>query len=119
MDVWSAYNVVASATRNGRKLVVVVMGALTRVTRSARATELLQAGFDHIDGKKPADGKESLKPVKLADLAMTPAEVAPVHDMTRATRTWKCGNRGGEPRAVKTKVAKKVVAIEATAFWRR
>ncbi len=109
----AGYNVVASATRNGRKLVVVVLGALTRVTRSARATEMLQAGFAHIDGKKPADGKEPLKPVKLADLAMTPAEVAPVHDMTRTTRTWKCGNRGGEPRAVAAKgakVAKKVVA---------
>ena len=109
----AGYNVVASATRNGRKLIVVVMGALTRTTRSARATELLQVGFDHINGKKPADGKEPLKPVKLPDLAMNPAEVAPVHDMTRTTRTWKCGNRGGEPRQVAakgTKVAKKLLA---------
>ena len=104
----AGYNVVASATRNGRKLIVVVMGALTRTTRSARATELLQAGFDHLDRKTPANGKEPLKVVKLAALAMNPAEVAPVHDMTRTTRTWKCGNRGGEPRIVAAKGSAKV-----------
>ena len=101
----AGYNVVASATRNGRKLVVVVLGALTRVTRSARASELLQAGFDHIDGKTP------LIPIALKDLPMHPSEPAAVHDMSKTTRTWKCGNRGGEPRPAQVASAAKKKAL--------
>lgn len=85
----AGYNVVASATRNGRRLIAVVMGALTRVTRSQQATELLEKGFAHLDGSAP------LHPVALKDLAMTPAEPTPVHDMSKLTATYKCGNRGG------------------------
>ena len=117
----AGYNVVASATRNGRKLVAVVLGALTRVTRSQRASELLQSGFDHIDGKVPPEGKPALVPVALADLALNPADAGAVHDMSRATRTSKCGNRGGEPRAVAAKrpaaaklLAKRVAPVAAT-----
>ena len=111
----AGYNVVASATRNGRKLVAVVLGALTRTTRSQRASELLQAGFDHFDGKAPPDGKPPLTPVALAALPMMPAEAGPVHDMSRTTRTSKCGNRNGEPRPVAAKrtAAPKLVAKRA------
>ena len=101
----AGYNVVASATRNGHKLVVVVLGALTRVTRSQRASELLQAGFDHIDGKPQPEGKPVLAATKLADLPMNPVEAGAVHDMSRATRTSKCGNRGGEPKPAVAKAA--------------
>ena len=41
----SGYNVVASATREGHKLVAVVLGARTDPLRDARATDLLDQGF--------------------------------------------------------------------------
>ena len=41
----SGFNVVASATRDGRKLVAVVLGEQSIATRRARATDLLENGF--------------------------------------------------------------------------
>ena len=41
----SGYNVVASATRDGRRLVAVVLGEQSRATRRLRATDLLENGF--------------------------------------------------------------------------
>ena len=41
----SGYNVVATATRNGRKLVAVVLGAISGHNRSIRARSLLEHGF--------------------------------------------------------------------------
>ena len=41
----SGFNVVASATRDGRKLVAVVLGEQSRATRRVRATDLLENGF--------------------------------------------------------------------------
>lgn len=41
----SGYNVVASATRNGRRLVVVVLGGRSGGERNVRAAELLDHGF--------------------------------------------------------------------------
>jgi D-alanyl-D-alanine carboxypeptidase len=41
----SGFNVVASATRDGRKLVAVVLGELSVASRNQRATDLLEKGF--------------------------------------------------------------------------
>jgi D-alanyl-D-alanine carboxypeptidase len=41
----SGYNVVASATRDGRRLVAIVLGEQSRATRRVRATDLLENGF--------------------------------------------------------------------------
>jgi D-alanyl-D-alanine carboxypeptidase len=41
----SGFNVVASATRGGRKLVAVVLGEPSVASRNDRATELLENGF--------------------------------------------------------------------------
>ena len=41
----SGFNVVASATRDGRKLVAVVLGEQSTATRRVRATDLLENGF--------------------------------------------------------------------------
>jgi D-alanyl-D-alanine carboxypeptidase len=41
----SGYNLVASATRNGRKLIAVVMGAASGGARASVAKDLLEAGF--------------------------------------------------------------------------
>lgn len=85
----AGYNIVASATRNGRRMIVVVLGGVTRAARAQTAAELLQAGFDHVDGVKRAE-----KPVRLAELPLSAPELIPVHDMSRETQTRKCGNRG-------------------------
>ena len=109
----AGYNVVASATRNGRRLIVVVLGAVTRPARSQLATELLQAGFDHVDGVKPLMEKTT----RLADLAMSTAELIPVHDMSRETQTRKCGNRGPRLQVAKagSGAKKKVEKVAAKA----
>ena len=41
----SGFNVVASATRDGRKIVAVVLGEPSVASRNARATDLLEKGF--------------------------------------------------------------------------
>jgi D-alanyl-D-alanine carboxypeptidase len=41
----SGFNVVASATRNGRKLIVVVFGARSGMSRSEKAAQLFEKGF--------------------------------------------------------------------------
>ena len=42
----SGYNLVASATRNGRRLIAVVLGASSGQMRAVRATQLLERGFN-------------------------------------------------------------------------
>jgi D-alanyl-D-alanine carboxypeptidase len=95
----SGYNVVASATRNDKRLVAIVLGAVNRTTRSERAASLLEAGFAAIEGRAepaaPGSGdppSPPFKPVALRELPLSPAEVVPPHDMARETRTRKCGN---------------------------
>ena len=41
----SGYNLVASATRNGKRLIAVVLGASSGQTRAVRAAQLLERGF--------------------------------------------------------------------------
>lgn len=43
----SGFNVVASATRNGRRLIAVVLGSKSTAARRARATRLLDHGFEN------------------------------------------------------------------------
>jgi D-alanyl-D-alanine carboxypeptidase len=42
----SGYNVVASATRNGRRLIAVVLGSYSGATRAQKAAQLLERGFE-------------------------------------------------------------------------
>jgi D-alanyl-D-alanine carboxypeptidase len=42
----SGYNVVASATRNGRRLIAIVLGAYSGAARSQKAAQLLERGFN-------------------------------------------------------------------------
>lgn len=43
----SGYNVVASATRNGRRLIAIVLGSYSGATRAQKAAQLLESGFDN------------------------------------------------------------------------
>src|ERR1017187_7380695 len=42
----SGYNVVASATRNGRRLIAIVLGAYSGAVRSQKAAQLFERGFN-------------------------------------------------------------------------
>ncbi|MEZ5871234.1 MAG: D-alanyl-D-alanine carboxypeptidase family protein [Nitratireductor sp.] len=50
----SGYNMVASATRNGRHLIAVVLGAFSQTDRAVEAARLLLAGFE-ANGGEPVD----------------------------------------------------------------
>lgn len=62
----SGYNLVASATRNGKRLIAVVLGASSGQMRAVRAAQLLERGFNgnQLTWLKPSLGTvESLVPV--------------------------------------------------------
>jgi D-alanyl-D-alanine carboxypeptidase len=48
----SGFNVVASATRHGRKLVAVVLGEPSVASRNDRTTDLLESGFKRYSGNR-------------------------------------------------------------------
>jgi D-alanyl-D-alanine carboxypeptidase len=65
----SGYNLVASATRNGRRLIAVVLGASSGQMRAVRAAQLLERGFanDGLAWLRPALGTvDSLVPIDAA-----------------------------------------------------
>ena len=62
----SGYNLVASATRNGKRLIAVVLGASSGQMRAVRAAQLLERGFNgnQLSWLKPSMGTvENLVPV--------------------------------------------------------
>lgn len=62
----SGYNLVASATRNGRRLIAVVLGASSGTARAVKAAQLLEGGFsqDNLSWLRPALGTvDNLVPV--------------------------------------------------------
>src|SRR3979411_100904 len=65
----SGYNLVASATRNGRRLIAVVLGASSGQMRAVRAAQLLERGFanDGLAWLRPSLGTvDSLVPIDAA-----------------------------------------------------
>lgn len=62
----SGYNLVASATRNGRRLIAVVLGANSGTARAVKAAQLLERGFaqDNLTWLRPSLGTvDNLVPV--------------------------------------------------------
>jgi len=62
----SGYNLVASATRNGKRLIAVVLGASSGHARAVRAAQMLERGFaaDSLSWLKPASGTvDNLVPI--------------------------------------------------------
>jgi D-alanyl-D-alanine carboxypeptidase len=112
----AGYNIVASATRNGRQLVAVILGAPTKAMRSERAAQVLEAGFAHIEGRQAEIDGKPLRTIALKDLAMASAEPMPPHDMSRETRTRKCGNYPGRaPRGTAGKAKRDAKAAASVA----
>src|SRR5256886_2214189 len=66
----SGFNLVASATRNGRRLIAVVHGAPSSAARALKAAQLLERGFNSASGLSwfmaPYGTVESLQPIAAA-----------------------------------------------------
>jgi len=82
----SGYNVVASATRDGRRLVAVVLGETSGQERAVRAATLLEHGFQN------QAWKEFLSPATLDSMALSTRDVSPV-SIRQTVVSWECGNR--------------------------
>src|SRR5262249_15180822 len=87
----SGYNLVASASRDGQKLVAVVLGETTGGNRSARAANLLEHGFQTL-GWKALFGTESLDSLPLA------ADAKGAISIRQHVISWACGT--GRRRAI-------------------
>jgi D-alanyl-D-alanine carboxypeptidase len=61
----SGYNLVASATRNGKRLIAVVLGASSGTARAVKAAQLLERGFSSntLTWLRPSLGVDTLAPV--------------------------------------------------------
>ncbi len=70
----SGYNIVASATRNGHRLIAVVLGSRSSAKRSLRTSALLSYGFKYFDWKILLGSKSKIP--KLANLPLGDDEKA-------------------------------------------
>jgi D-alanyl-D-alanine carboxypeptidase len=111
----SGFNVVATATREGRKLIAVVLGEATGRERTVRAASLLEHGFQTYGWKALFD------PQKLDTMPMALGAKGPV-TMRQAVISFECGTRrrpvakkkGGKPKAVvQSNAAKGTAAKQA------
>jgi D-alanyl-D-alanine carboxypeptidase len=97
----SGFNMVASATRDGHKLIAVVLGEATGGERAARAANLLEHGF------QTYKWKEVLGAPTLDKLAVADDPKGPV-TMRNAVISFACGTGGR--RAVAKRKRHKMVA---------
>ena len=105
----SGFNIVASATRDGRRLVAVVLGEVTGRERSTRAANLLEYGF-YAHGWKSLLGGQSLDTLPVAP------DAKPVVSIRAAVISWACGT--GRRRVLaraKRKQAKALAAAKVKA----
>ncbi len=105
----SGYNVVASATRDGRQLMAVVLGEPTGQERSVRAASLLEHGFQSYDWKTlfTASTLESMPLSSDAKSVMTVRETV---------LAWECGTRRrGRVVANAKRIKAKAAAVRAKA----
>lgn len=87
----SGFNVVASASRDGRRLMAVVLGESSGQDRSTRAASLLEHGFQTY-GWKAVFNTQGLDDVPIAP------DAKGVTSMRESIVSWECGGR--RPRAI-------------------
>ncbi len=83
----SGFNIVSSATRNGRRLVAIVLGGVTAKERNNRATRLLQHGFEN------GAWKTFFFPSTVRTLASAARAGGGPVNMRPKVRAWVCGWR--------------------------
>jgi D-alanyl-D-alanine carboxypeptidase len=102
----SGFNVVASATRDGHRLIAVVLGEATGRERTARAANLLEHGFQTY-GWKELLGAPSLDKLPVAEDAKGPVT------MRNEVRSYACGT--GRRRAVAKRKKRKPGVVQKRA----
>lgn len=84
----SGYNVVATATRDGRKVAAVVLGEASGRDRNLRAAGLLEHGFE------TSGWRAALQQTATIDTMPAAADATATPTSVRASvMTWDCGNR--------------------------
>jgi len=99
----SGFNIVASATRNGRQLMAVVLGEPSGHDRAVRAASLLDHGFANYDWKV-LFGSPTLDSLPVAP------NPKPVVSVRNTVTSWACGNRPPPARVAKKRNNNKAVA---------
>ena len=97
----SGYNVVASAVRDGRQLIAVVLGAKSSGLRRQRASDLLEHGFQNYQWKDLLFESSFLTDPVNQD------EIRGPKNMRRLLRPYICGNRPPVQKSAKKRTAKK------------
>lgn len=94
----AGYNVVASATRDGRRLMAVVLGERSGFERSIRAASLLDHGFGNY-GWKVLFNSPTLDTIPIS------LDAKPVTSVRASVTSWGCN---GRPRVARSKKGKAV-----------
>jgi D-alanyl-D-alanine carboxypeptidase len=102
----SGFNVVASATREGHKLIAVVLGESTGSERTVRAANLLEHGFNTLKWKE-LFAPQTLETMPVAEDAKGPMT------MRQAVVSYECGTRRAVAKAQKKKGPGQVVSEKA------
>lgn len=97
----SGYNVVASATRDGRHIMAVVLGEATGARRTVRAAHLLEHGFQIYDWKRLLKQTDNIDTMAMAD---KPKEVVSVR---QHVLSYVCGNNQARRKPTAKPVASK------------
>ena len=100
----SGFNVVASATRDGRKLMAVVLGESSGNERAIRAASLLEHGFQNYGWK------ELFNQTSIDSMAVDPA-AKPAISVRENVLSWDCGN--GRRRANRANIAGRTKSLKA------
>jgi D-alanyl-D-alanine carboxypeptidase len=103
----AGYNIVATATRNGRRLLAVVLGALSRDVRTQRISGLLDSAFRTGPVEERRDGFQHVSAGVDSELPLTPA------DLSKTVMSPVCGNRPMIPRRVISASAAKTDIVAA------
>lgn len=92
----SGFNVVASATRDGRKIMAVVLGEATGGQRTIRAANLLEHGFESYDWKQLFNHSVSIDTMPIS------SDAKDVMSVRKAVLSFECGNGVRRKRPAKT-----------------
>ncbi len=100
----SGFNVVASATRDGRRLMAVVLGETSGNERAVRAASLLEHGFQNYGWK------ELFNQTSIDSMALDPS-AKPAVSVRESVVSWDCGN--GRRRANRANIASRNKTLKA------
>ncbi len=104
----SGFNVVASATRDGRQIMAVVLGEATGGQRTIRAASLLEHGFQSYGWKALFNHSDSLDTMPVAESAKS------VTSVRNDVRSYECGTGGRRKTPAKKRIKKKSQSADGT-----